>query len=129
MIDYSDPMNGGAPDSGSKTDYDALARRYLELWQDDIAKLARDQNGMATWTTMIQTLAQSAAAWAGAIRPPATDDKSRTAAPGPSPVAAPSRGGGRDLADVIRRLDAMEQRLAALEAVPAPRRRTRKESH
>ena len=113
-------------------DYDGLARRYLEIWRDEIAKMAHQPDGVAAWTALLQTMAQTAAtAWGGvaATTSGATaGDARRPAATGENraPATAVSPGGGSgDLADVLRRIDALERRIAALETSRKAGRRPR----
>jgi hypothetical protein len=135
-------------------DLEALARRYVELWQDQVAAAAADPeltealvrmmqltgSGLAATTAMWQTL------WAGAASryaAPAAgfgaggrDDHDGSArypsvwaapAPGATPAAGASPVGGRDLAELDARLALLEKRLAAMEGGPKPaRRRPRK---
>lgn len=129
------------------TDYDALAKRYLDLWQQEMAKLAQDPQAAGAWANLFQGMMQNAtAAWGQACAPGASPTTSgfnfgglnhERAAPAKSPVdatraasaAASSGDGGVAFADVLRRIDArldsIEQRLSALETHPPARRRTR----
>jgi hypothetical protein len=95
-------------------DYNALAKKYLDLWQEQLGKLARDPDQLsgaaATWSKLAASMLQGT----GAAHEPAAS------AHGAAAAAAPSRDGGVDLADVLKRLDVIEQRLAALE--PGPRK-------
>ena len=45
------------------TDYAALAQRYLELWQDHIAKLAKDPNHISTLTSAWARMARPTSRW------------------------------------------------------------------
>jgi hypothetical protein len=118
------------------TDYDALARRYLELWQEEMAKLAQDPNAAGTWANLFQGMMQNAtAAWSNTAAAMKTStnngivDAASNAQTRTQTAAAASGDGGVAIADVLRRIDArldsIEQRLAALEAAPAPQRRTK----
>lgn len=131
-------------------DMDELARRYLDLWQDQVSALAADPElGAAVEKLMAGFAAGPAAAWsawpgilAGLMTGTAVDgqwdgrnSKARDeggadgrfskngAAPaaGASPAATAPDGGGADLGDIARRLALLEQRLAALESEPAPK--------
>src|SRR3954471_4037263 len=94
-------------------DYAALAQRYLELWQEQIARLAKDPGQLsalsAAWGKMASGLAQTAG--------PTHEGADRATASGPAPrdggVDRPARDDGSDA--VLARLDALERRLAALE--------------
>jgi len=92
-------------------DYNALAKKYLDLWQEQIGKLAKDPDQLsgaaAVWQQMAASMLQGTGGHdpAPAHRAPA--------------AAAPPRDGGVDLADVLKRLDAIERRLAVLESGPS----------
>src|SRR2546423_7986583 len=102
-------------------DYTALAARYLELWQEQIAKLGQDPAAAATymdaWSKMFGA-AGMPSLFSGlmphvapANRPPAQErNQDRSSA-----AAAAHGGGDLDHAALVRRLDAVERRLAALE--------------
>ncbi len=113
---------------GGPKDYDAIAARYLDLWQEQIAKLAKDPQQLtdaaAAWSNAAASMMRSAAAnmgqsaSQGSSDEPGSADTENGAAP-----AEPAHGdGGVDLADVVRRLDAIERRLAALESGVKPKR-------
>ena len=95
-------------------DYAALAARYLELWQEQVAKLGQDPAAAATymdaWSKMFGT-AGVPNLFAGLmpnVAPPFGKDRT-------PPAAAAHGGGNLDHAALLRRLDAVERRLAALE--------------
>jgi len=124
-----------------RTDLDELARRYLDLWQDQMTALAGDEEFAETMRRLMTTmgLATTAApefwrAWpatmagmpAAGQTQGASDDQSRaagTAAGTAAPAAAPD-GGESGLDQLARRLGALEERIAALEAA-GPKRRGR----
>ena len=61
-------------------DYNALAKRYLDLWQEQVAKMAQDPGQLgsaaATWSQMAATMMQNAAPKPHpAPTPPATTPK------------------------------------------------------
>jgi hypothetical protein len=110
-----------------QTDFDALAKKYLDLWQDQIAKMARDPvnlgDAAAAWSQMAASLMQGAAGvpnpMNAAAHAPATNASSPLpAAQRPTPAASPPGDGGVDFAELFRRLDSIERRLAALEGQP-----------
>ncbi|MEI9983786.1 MAG: hypothetical protein WDN69_11615 [Aliidongia sp.] len=131
-------------------DLEDLARRYVELWQDQIAAAAADPELTDALVRMMQVAGSGLAAstamwqnfWAGTAArytaPPGeglhTYDGNRhypsawaTPAPGPAPAAGASPVGGDDLAQLHARLAVLEERLAAVETGPRPaRRRPRK---
>lgn len=100
---------------------DALAKRYIELWQDQMTQISADPSVTEAWQSVFETAAKNegltsdafaaytaAFSGAGASQP--------GAAAGSAPTAPASGNGGSDLADVLRRLDALERRIADLEA-------------
>jgi hypothetical protein len=120
-------LTGQNMDDKTPPDYTALAQRYLELWQDQVAKLAKDPpkdlGDLSAMTAAWSKIAASMTSPAGA---PPYDAAS--GAPGPA-AAAPSHGdGGMDrpsghgradaglAARLDTRLDALEQRLGILES-------------
>src|SRR5690606_10711372 len=120
-----------------------LARRYVDLWQDQATALAADpavaetlQRVMATFGVAASGLPAARQAWPAALASLMTaaqpqagpgnvgaaagkeQDKhgrASAATPGAAPAAAASAGGGTDLERLSQRLAALEQRLAALE--------------
>jgi len=129
-----------------RADADELARRYLDLWQDQMSALAADQDFaravQQVMTGMGLTGGATPAAWAGwmaGMQPALQGDASADArgrkaaqtgradqpdaAPGASAPGAAPGGGGADLDKLARRLAALEERIAALEGGAKPRRR------
>lgn len=112
-------------------DLETLARRYLDLWQDQVSALAADPEFTETLGRMLQvSAALGPAGWmsvwtaaAAGLKPQNAHDersaKSATTpanpAPGSAAAAAPSHDGGDDLAELRRRLAALEARLAGLD--------------
>jgi hypothetical protein len=90
-------------------DIEALARRYLDLWQDQASALAGDAElarQLGRWLTLIQS------GMAHALQTAAT----AAAAPGTATPAAASGGGQPDLDELARRFALLEERIARLEA-------------
>lgn len=136
-----------------QADLDELARRYLDLWQDQMTALAGDKEFAETVQRLMTTMGMSATAgpefwraWPATMAglqateqtQGASDDQSRetgpraptgsaegsaagTAARTAAPAAA-SDGGEPGLDQFARRLAALEQRIAALEAAGSGRR-------
>ena len=117
-------------------DLDQLAKQYLDLWQDHMQGMATDPQVAETMSQMTQMMTGSATAFAALAQqamnagkqPPKeadSDDQQDdgNAAPGPAangsgaPAPDPAHGGADvDLAELARRLDGIERRLADLEA-------------
>ncbi|HLY58112.1 MAG TPA: hypothetical protein VKS60_21295 [Stellaceae bacterium] len=98
-------------------DLSALARRYVELWQDQLAAVAADPemaDTLARWLKVAGgNVTASAAMWQSLW--PAHDG---AAPPGPASAAAAPADGSGDVAQLSLRLAALEARIAALEAGP-----------
>ena len=122
----------------SSSDFDpptleSLARRYLDLWQDQWSALAVDPDVAENFARLFQIMGQGAAAMApftafgmnaGTAQrqqfhdPFASSMAGRPAAdpPSGSPSARAPHGGDADhAADLARRIAVLEERLAALE--------------
>jgi hypothetical protein len=91
-------------------DIEALARRYLDLWQDQASALAGDAElagQLGRWLTLMQSgMAHAFQAAAAAT----------ASAPGTATPAAASGGGQPRLDEFARRLALLEERIARLEA-------------
>ncbi|MEE8202591.1 MAG: hypothetical protein V3R74_02415 [Alphaproteobacteria bacterium] len=98
-------------------DLDSLARRFLDLWQDQVAATVSDP-ALADW--MARLLAAPAGAVSGRGQPEneQEDDADAAAARprGAAPAAAASGAGDGSVEQLARRLAACEERLAALES-------------
>ncbi len=126
-------------------DFADLARRFADLWQDQLSALAADpalaksvQDSMSVWQQLTPGLTgggdpakdpmaafrQAADAWTGMMQPvprPTTDgtsDEPTNTDPtrGSTAAAGPSDGGDRLLRELDRRLARLEQRLDRLES-------------
>lgn len=119
-------------------DLDALARRYLDLWQEQLADLAADRQVADIMARTIELMNSGAAAFAamtGSGRPAGESEpkggdqdpehrKTRQGRNGAAAqdsggpaAAAPARRPADDgVAELARRVAALEQRVAALEA-------------
>lgn len=100
-------------------DYAALAQRYLELWQDQVAKLAKEPpREMGDLTAMTQAwskMAASMAPGASGYDAGAHGASTSAASHGHGGVDRAGGPGGID-AQLATRLTAIEQRLAAIES-------------
>jgi hypothetical protein len=97
---------------------EALARRFLALWQEQLVATASDP-ALADALARLMTLAGGALApWTAALQAAARarDGDDRAVADRAAPAAAAPRDGGDAVADLARRLAALEERLAQLEA-------------
>ena len=124
--EYAFPMSEAPPD------YQLLARRYLDLWQEQVAAMANDPalaevlaQGVAMMTQAQSSLMQAATAGAASpVNQTRAADAGSSAASGTSvpdpagaaPAAAAPDGAAFDADRLARRLAAVEERLAALEA-------------
>ena len=115
--------------------FTALAREYLDLWEDQIAAMAADPTlaeqsarffgvmGRAEaaanpiTTAQMAAMAQQFMTLAGlAAGGTANDSDSKPNTAGPTPAAAASGDGAQQLAELASRLTALEERLDRLEA-------------
>jgi hypothetical protein len=113
----------GAMANDAETDYDALARRYLDLWQSQLSALSSDQQLTETMARLLATTnASMAAAFETARRAHADARHATDAAAGTTTAAAAPDDRAAELGELRARLDALERRIAELES--RPRRRT-----
>lgn len=95
-------------------DLDDLARRYLDLWQDQLSALADDDEVAEVMARTLELMTTGAAALARNARADADD---RAHPEEGTQAAPPARGGADpDLAELAGRVGALEERIAALEA-------------
>jgi hypothetical protein len=111
------------------TDYDSLAKRYLDLWQSQLSALSSDRQLTETMARMLATTNASMAAAFETARRAHADARQRDAtaggaAPGAAPAAAAPPDGTAELGQLRARVELLERRVAELEA--RRRRRTPK---
>ncbi|MBI2978410.1 MAG: hypothetical protein HYY38_06220 [Rhodospirillales bacterium] len=124
-------------------DLDALARRYLDLWQEQLGGVGKDAEAAEVMARTIELMNAGAAAFAAMAASAAARESSpaggktrndhdatpfdrrdiRSEPPGPASAAAARGAPDHDLAELARRLGRIEKRLAALESGPKKRRR------
>ncbi len=108
---------------------DELARRYLDLWQDQMAALTADKDFAEALQQLMSAAGLATPATHGDPKADApTEDvtEPQAAEPGVKPESAPAVGaapaaassdrGHLVLAELARRLGAVEERIAALES-------------
>jgi hypothetical protein len=100
-----------ADTTGSSAEFDRLARRYLDLWQAQLAGLASDQ----AVTEQIARLFAAANAQVASALQVAQGASHADTTRSPS-SAAPSGNGPDDLGELRKRVEALEARLAELES-------------
>ncbi len=112
-------------------DLDTLARRYLDLWQDQVAAMAADSELSETMMRLWQNAAAAGPAgwaqlWAAAAQAQgagpsgSSRDFTASAAPAwPASAATPSRDRGDDVVELGRRVAELELRLGRIEAALA----------
>ena len=117
--------------SDDAPDLEALAKRFLDLWQDQVAASVADP-AMAEWLARFLA-APGVTPTQGASRnePGAFADIFTAMAAGAAPAAASSGAGDDRLDELLGRLAECEKRLAALESGAdkpggKPRKRSRK---
>ena len=134
-------------------DLDALAKRYLDLWQEQLGGITEDREASEVMARAVELMNAGAATFAAMTAaanrsqspfpfagPPARRDATGAdhdaAKPAPRPTrsgpagstaAAAARGGADDdVAELARRLARLEKRLAALETGAKKQRRRAK---
>jgi hypothetical protein len=106
-------------------DLDTLARRYLDLWQEQVAAMAADPELSELMGRLMQAMSIGPAGimslWANAAtqgkdgaRRPRSDS---AATDGTASARPPSGNGSDDLAELRERLAALERRIARVETV------------
>lgn len=119
------PKGPGAPD------LDALARQYMDLWQKQLAGLAQDEavaQLMARSLELMNTGLMNPAAnpFLAAFTGKTDHDQAKPATgqhAGAKAASASNRDPDHDVADLTRRIHALEKRIAELEAGPGPKRK------
>jgi hypothetical protein len=105
-------------------DLASLARRYLDLWESQLAALAGDPAIAEQMTRLLkalgETMAAASAAAASARGMDGHDERARRGKAGAAAPRAASGDGGLELARLERRLADLERRVARLE--PAARK-------
>ncbi|WP_428669445.1 hypothetical protein [Reyranella sp.] len=94
------------------TEFDGLARRYLDLWQNQLSGIAGDQ----ALTEQIARLFAAANAQVAAVLQAAQGVPHAASPPGTASAAASSQHGADDLGELRKRVAALEARLAQLES-------------
>jgi hypothetical protein len=96
--------------------FDVLARRYLDLWQSQLSGLASDQS----LTDQIARLFAAANAQVASALQTAQGAQNAAATTGTSPAAASPGHGPDDVGELRKRVEALEVRIAELEARLGP---------
>jgi hypothetical protein len=108
--------HGMAPENDDAGEFDKLARRYLDLWQSQLAGLASDQaltEQIARLFAAANTQVASALQAAQGASHAAQDSSGKTG----TPASAASPGNGADdVGELRKRIQDLEARLAELES-------------
>jgi len=97
--------------SDAATEADRLARRYLDLWQSQLAGLASDQ---ALTEQIARLFAAANSQVASALQ--AAQGASHAPSTGTPSAAASSGNGADDVGELRKRVEALEARIAELES-------------
>ena len=100
-----------APENDDSADFDRLARRYLDLWQSQLASLSADQ---ALTEQIARLFAAANTQVASAIK--AAQGAHYAATTGTPSAAASSGHGADDVGELRKRVEALEARIAELES-------------
>src|SRR5262245_23098380 len=101
-----------APESDDPADVDRLARRYLDLWQSQLAGLAADQ----ALTEQIARLFAAANTQVASFLQMAQGAHQHASSTGTQATAAASGHGADDVGELRKRVEALETRIAELES-------------
>ena len=105
-----------APENDDPADFDRLARRYLDLWQSQLAGLAADQ-GLTEQIARLFAAANTQVASAIEMAQGARHAASPPSTPPGTPAAAAAPGyGADDVGELRKRVEALEDRIAELES-------------
>ena len=109
-------------DNGNAGELDALAKRYLDLWESQLAALGSDRELAEAMAKTAKLMNSGATAFLEGITKATHGKNAEDAAgaetnnAGPQAAAALDGHSDHDLADFQRRLERLEKRLAQLEA-------------
>jgi hypothetical protein len=107
--------------------FDALAKRYLDLWQGQLSALSGDRQLTETLARLLASAnAGVASAFDTARRANEQARSGARTAGGAAAAAAASADGTAELERLRARIDALEQRVAELERRPVYKPRSRK---
>jgi hypothetical protein len=101
-----------ASEQDDSPEFDRLARRYLDLWQNQLSGLAADQ----ALTEQIARLFAAANAQLASMLQTAQGASHAAPPPGTASAAPASGHGPDDVGELRKRVAALETRLAQLEA-------------
>jgi len=104
-----------ASENDDAGDFDKLARRYLDLWQSQLAGLASDQ---ALTEQIARLFAAANSQIASALQ--AAQGASHAAQTGTSSAASSSGNGADNVGELRKRVEALEARIAELESKRGP---------
>ncbi|BBK39362.1 hypothetical protein STAQ_44400 [Allostella sp. ATCC 35155] len=111
-------------------DTDELARRFVTLWQEQMLAVAADPavaETAARWLTLFAAPPFAGVPFAGFGTPSPAPHHDAATPPGPPPAAGAHDAGRHDLEQLARRMAALEERIAGLEAAQrGPARRPRR---
>jgi small-conductance mechanosensitive channel len=100
-----------APENDDAGEFDKLARRYLDLWQSQLAGLASDQ---ALTEQIARLFAAANTQIASALQ--AAQGASHASQARTSAAAPPPGNGADDVGELRKRVEALEARIAELES-------------
>jgi hypothetical protein len=102
-----------ASEKDDSTEFDRLARRYLDLWQNQLAGMASDQ---ALTEQIARLFAAANAQIASVLQAAQGAPHAPSAPPGTAPAPASPGHGADDLGELRKRIADLEARVAELQA-------------
>jgi hypothetical protein len=96
-------------------DLSALAKRYVDLWQDQLIALAAHPELAEGLARVLAAFPFPSVTWPATGPASSHNGNAATAAPRTAPSAAAPGGGDHQLRQLARRLAALEERLSRLE--------------
>lgn len=105
-----------APENDDAGDFDKLARRYLDLWQNQLSGLASDQALTEQIARLFAAANTQVASAMQAVQGAHHASQASSAETGTSAAASSPGHGADDVGELRKRVEALEVRIAELES-------------
>ena len=110
------PPKGSDGNEDEQSDIGALARQYVDLWQQQLSSVASDEALASMMAQTVQLMNTGAAAMASYATQNDNGGNNDGGDTGAAPVAASSRPDNDVVDELHRRIDRLEKRISALES-------------